>query len=77
MVAGPTGQHSVILPGDDFRYFPHASDVLVLGCNNQNYVDAFAVIILDENGTLYTRQPVSELQCPLQQPVCNNNLVCK
>ena len=77
MVAGPAGQYAVVLPGDTFQYFPHSSDVLVLGCVNSNYIDALAVIILDENGTIYTRNPVSELQCPLSQPVCNNNSICQ
>ena len=34
-------------------------------------------IVLDENGVVYTREPKSELQCPLRQPVCDNNSNCE
>ena len=73
---GPVGERSVVLPGGMPSYFPHTSDVLVLGCNGQNYFDALVVIVLDNNKAIYTRAPESELQCPLKQPVCNNNSVC-
>jgi len=76
-VIGPAGEYSVVLPGDVPQYLPHTSDVLVLGCNGQDYFDALVVIVLGDNGLIYTRQPESELQCPLQQPVCNNNSVCQ
>ena len=76
-VVGPTGELSVVLPGGDVPYLPHASDVLVLGCKGRDYFDALAVIVLDDNGAIYTRKPGSKLQCPLQQPVCNNNSVCR
>ena len=76
-VIGPTEDFSVILPGDVHQYFPQASDVLVLGCNGSDYLDAVLVIMLDENNVLYKREPASPLQCPLQQPVCSNNSVCQ
>jgi len=76
-VIGPMGEHSVVLPGSDVPYLQHASDVLVLGCNRQDYFDALAVIVLDDRGAIYARKPESKLQCPLQQPVCNNNSVCR
>ena len=41
--------------------------------NEKEYIDALAIIILDEKGAVYTREPKSELRCPLQQPVCDNN----
>jgi hypothetical protein len=74
---GPEGQRSVVLPGAMPPQFPHASDVVVVGCREQYYFDALAVIILGENGTVYVRLPESELTCPLRQPVCDNNSVCK
>jgi len=77
ILIGPDGENGVILPGKSPSYFPHASDVLVIGCKGMDYFDALAVIVLDEKGTIYTREPKSELNCPLQQPVCNNNSVCK
>ena len=73
---GPHGEKGIVLPGEKPRYFPHAVDTIVLGCKEQLYVDALAVIILDENGAVYTRSPESPLQCPLKQPVCDNNHNC-
>ncbi len=73
---GPEGEKGIVLPGEKPRYFPHAVDTLVLGCKEQLYVDALAVIVLDETGAIYTRSPESPLQCPLKQPVCDNNHNC-
>jgi hypothetical protein len=77
ILIGPNGEQGVVLPGDVPRYFPHGAGVLVLGCREEKYVDALAVILLDENSAVYTRAPSSDLQCPLRQPVCNNNRVCR
>jgi hypothetical protein len=74
---GPAGEHSVVLPGGIPEYLPHASDVLVLGCNGTDYFDALVVIVLDGHGAAYVREPEAPLQCPLPQPVCNNNSVCQ
>ena len=73
---GPKGEQGIILPGDKPRYFPQGVDTLVLGCREQYYVDALAVMLLDEKGAIYTRSPESSLQCPLTQPVCDNNHHC-
>jgi hypothetical protein len=73
---GPKGEQGIILPGHKPRYFPQGVDTIVLGCKEQYYVDAIAVIILDEKGAIYTRSPESSLQCPLTQPVCDNNHHC-
>jgi hypothetical protein len=74
---GPAGEHSVVLPGGIPEYLPHASDVLVLGCNGMEYFDALMVITLDDQGAAYVRDPEAPLQCPLPQPICSNNSVCK
>jgi hypothetical protein len=73
---GPEGEKGIVLPGEKPRYFPHAVDTIVLGCKERLYVDALAVILLDEKGAIYTRSPESGLQCPLKQPVCDNNHNC-
>ena len=74
---GQEGEQGIILPGDSPKYFPHAVDALVLGCKEEKYLDALAVILLDKSGAIYTRAPKSDLQCPLKQPVCNSNRVCQ
>jgi hypothetical protein len=73
---GPKGEQGIVLPGGKPHYFPHGVDTIVLGCKEQFYVDALAVILLDEKGAIYTRSPESSLQCPLKQPVCDNNHHC-
>ncbi|HET9907433.1 MAG TPA: hypothetical protein VFQ23_12345, partial [Anaerolineales bacterium] len=73
---GPDGEKGIVLPGEKPDSFPHAVDTIVLGCKEEFYVDALAVIVLDETGSVYTRSPASPLQCPLKQPVCDNNHNC-
>lgn len=77
VLAGPEGSDAVVLPGGVPEYFPHAQDALVIGCREAEYVDALAVILLDDTRTVYTRSPMPELTCPLQLPVCENNNVCE
>lgn len=74
---GRGGVNAVVLPQDRVTYFPNASDVIVIGCNNEGGVDALAVVVIDEQTVVYVRQPLSPLQCPLQQPVCDDNHVCR
>jgi hypothetical protein len=75
---GPNGENFVILPQDEALYFPNASDVIVLGCQEGAYIDALAVVVIEkQTAVVYVRQPASPLQCPLQQPVCNENHVCR
>ena len=74
---GPHGERGVILPGDVPKHFPQAADALILGCREEKYLDALAVILLDDSGAIYIRSPQSDLGCPLQQPVCNSNRVCQ
>lgn len=77
VMIGPSGEKSVILPQDEVLYFPNASDVIVLGCQEGAYIDALAVVVIKKQKVIYVRQPASPLHCPLQQPVCNENHVCR
>jgi hypothetical protein len=77
VLAGPEGSNAVVLPGDVPSHFPHAGDVLVVGCSGPDYIDALAVVLLEDNGTVYTRSPMPELTCPLRQPVCQSNKECE
>ncbi|MBK9211100.1 MAG: hypothetical protein IPL71_23585 [Anaerolineales bacterium] len=74
---GPDGLNFVLLPKDEVSYFPNASDVIVIGCQENIYMDALVVVVIEEDQVVYIRQPASPLQCPLQQPVCDNNHVCR
>lgn len=80
---GPKGLSGIILPlPNSPRYFPHNSDVIVLGCQTETIqimsrVNALAVFILDEHNAYYLRSPAAPLQCPVAAPVCDNNHQCK
>lgn len=76
-VLGPQGITVVVLPKDKTDYFPNASNVIVLGCKEADKLDALAVVVMDEKKVVYVRQPEAVLQCPLQQPVCNEEDICR
>jgi len=82
----PNTHRPVLLPTDEPRlYFPDAAEVIVGGCQvgdskelvpYLNYIDAAFIVILDETGTVYLRVPDAPLDCPLREPVCDNNHHC-
>jgi hypothetical protein len=74
---GPSGGNSVILPQDEILYFPNASDVIVVGCQESTYLDALAVVVVKDKKVVYMRKPASPLQCSLRQPICDQNQVCQ
>jgi hypothetical protein len=80
LVIGPFGEEGVIVPAKLPAFFPHTSDVVALGCEQEQYgrkyIDALVVFVLAEPGAVYVRDPGSALQCPLQQPYCENNELC-
>lgn len=56
------------LPSHDFD-FPDGTDVIVLGCaNDSGDVEALSVLLTRESPSLLTREPLSELKCPLPEP---------
>ena len=74
---GPAGEQSIILPGELPARLTHTADALVLGCNAEKNFDALVVITMNEDQAIHVRQPEAPLECPLPQPVCNNNSVCR
>ncbi|HEY2980267.1 MAG TPA: hypothetical protein VGJ22_03725 [Anaerolineales bacterium] len=69
--------HGVILPIDKVNSFPHAADVVVLGCQEERYLDALMVFVVGEQNIALVRSPAASLSCPLPQPVCDNNHRCR
>ena len=63
---------SVILPIDKSPdWFPNASDVIILGCNQDTYLDAAAIKISHSesvDGLMIQRESLEGLQCPLNTP---------
>ncbi|NOY98738.1 MAG: hypothetical protein GXP40_05980, partial [Chloroflexi bacterium] len=83
---GPFGAGQAVLPLlQSPSYFPHAEDVIVVGCITKPNphainvsLDALMVIVLGEDETAaYTRDPAAPLQCPLPEPICENNKNCR
>jgi small basic protein len=58
-------------------YFPNGADVIVLGCREELNYELAAIIMTWPGEILYTRSPASPLTCPLPEPVCNDNRVCR
>ena len=76
---GTQGTKGIILPFEvNPEYFPHQSDVLVVGCRNGLDIDALFVLVSDgDKQAFYHRSPDAPLTCPLPEPICDNNSVCK
>lgn len=72
----PQGQRGVILPGKLPFKIPNASDVIVLGCEGAQHIDALAVFVLGDPAHAYTRWPEAPLECPVKQPVCVDKETC-
>lgn len=77
VLIGPEGENYVVLPAYEIPHFPNSADVIVMGCKSEKEINAFAVSVSGEQGKTYARQPAAALQCPLPQPVCDENRVCK
>jgi hypothetical protein len=78
---GPRPAHViVVLTGPVPDWLPHNSDVLVLGCKRdyepERIYDAL-LVILPEKGVVYHANPERPLQCPVAEPICNNNKSCR
>jgi hypothetical protein len=54
----------IILPMEKPKRIPNASDVVVLGCQNQLHTDALAVFVISEPHESYFRSPGFSLTCP-------------
>jgi len=77
VVIGSHGKAELILPGNDEWYdLPHASDVLIVGCQASGHIDGWA-ILLEQTDVVYHRLPPAQLTCPLPEPACDNNGNCE
>ncbi len=78
---GPRPAHViVVLPGPAPEWLPHNSDALVLGCKRdyeQERIYDALLVALPETGIVYHANPERPLQCPIAEPVCNNNKSCR
>lgn len=78
-ILGPNGEMPAILAAMQAPPVPNASDAVILGCRESDYVQVWA-IILDDGNQIFKRTPntvAESLTCPLKKPVCDNNHHCK
>ncbi|MBC8508596.1 MAG: hypothetical protein ISR58_03340 [Anaerolineales bacterium] len=68
VVVGPH-QHNIVFPLDESpAYFPHASDVIVIGCRAEDHISARVVVIMDDGEYTLAHLPTEELTCSLFLP---------
>ncbi len=72
---GPAGETPAILPSLLPAPIQNASDAIILGCRESDYVQVWAILV--KSSILIKRTPSTPLVCPLPEPVCDNNHHCK
>jgi len=73
---GPKGENVIILPRIEPAKIPNSIDVMALGCDAGGYIQAWAVLQMDDQ-SVFERAPAgTPLTCPLPEPVCDNNNSC-
>ncbi len=75
---GPNGDRSAMLASLQAASLPNASDAIILGCRESDYLQVWAVLL--DGNNLIKRTPATSatsLICPLVAPVCDNNHHCK
>ncbi len=80
VVLGPkTDFDQIVLTGPPPSYLPNASDVIVLGCSQgEEFFNTHALlVVLPNEKIIYQADPERPLQCPIQEPICNNNKYCR
>jgi hypothetical protein len=75
-IIGAMGERVVILPRTSAAGIANSTDVLVLGCKKNGYIQAWAVVNLENNQVFNPLPSTKLLPCPLPEPVCDNNKNC-
>jgi hypothetical protein len=73
---GPKGGSVIILPRVDPASISNSVDVMALGCDAGGYVQAWAVVRMDDQNVFERTPAGTPLACPLPEPVCDNNKSC-
>jgi len=63
---GPEQRQVVLRTPVPPSYFPHASDIIVMGCSEGDYLDAYLIVFLKSPDILLARSPLDEWVCPGQ-----------
>jgi hypothetical protein len=73
---GTKGENVIILPRIDPAKVANSTDLLVLGCRSRGYIQAWAVVRMDNQSVFERMPPGTPLACPLPEPVCDDNKNC-
>ncbi len=67
-LVGPESMNVILpIPSSDVK-FPDGAEVMVLGCvNDFGDVEALAVLLVGESTSLFMREPIPEMTCPLSE----------
>ena len=60
---GPKQRQVVLRTPASPSYFPHASDILVLGCSEGDYLDAYLIVFLKSPDIILARSPLDQWTC--------------
>lgn len=61
--------HQIVLPLlSSPEDIPHTATVTVIGCQENRYISAFAVIVQEPSKQILIRDPQAPLRCPLDEP---------
>jgi len=73
---GRQGENVIILPQVDAAKITNGSHLMVVGCKEDGFVQAWAVVDRDNN-KIYSRISANTTPaCPLPEPVCDGNKNC-
>jgi len=73
-----TYKTNAILPLPDIPDLASGATVMIIGCQTKRETQVHTLIILAPGEPrVYTRDPYAELQCPIPEPVCDNNHNCR
>jgi hypothetical protein len=75
-VIGQDGEKVIIFPRTEPAEIPNEIDVMVIGCQAEEFILAWAVIRMDDKIVFERTPPGMPLTCPLPDPVCDNNKSC-
>lgn len=65
MMVTPSGDYQVILPVETSpQSFPNGSDVMLVGCKKEGFIEAAAVLVKSASNTLYLSSQNNAFQCP-------------
>jgi hypothetical protein len=73
---GYKGQSVIILPRIEPAKIANSIDVIVLGCHSKGYIQAWAVVRMDDKSVFERMPPGTPLACPLSEPICDDNKNC-